>query len=105
LTRYFYFWCERCPTRVTVETEAPYEAPGGEPQYICPDDDGVGSVQTRAPTAHDDGMEAAHLCPACGGRLHDLDGLVTCGLVPMNALTSDAADREAHAKWREENGS
>ncbi len=103
MIRYFYFWCERCPTRVTVETEAPVGAPDGEPQYISPDDDGVGSVQTRAPTAHDDGMEAAHLCPACGSQLHDVDSLVAYGLVPAGTLASEAG--EAHARWREENGS
>jgi len=25
-TRYFTFWCERCPTRVTVETDVPADA-------------------------------------------------------------------------------
>jgi hypothetical protein len=102
VTRYYYFWCERCPTRVTVETEAPVGAPDGEPQYACPADDGVGAVQTRTPTAHDDGMESAQMCPACGAQLRDLDSLVTYGEVPASTLASEAS--EAHAKWREESG-
>jgi hypothetical protein len=51
--RYFYLWCHHCPTQVIVETEAPVDAPEGQPQY-CPGD---------GPTE----------CPACGCVLHDWD--------------------------------
>lgn len=48
MTRYFYFWCERCPTRITVETEAPPSALDGEPEYTFAGSEGVGLAQARA---------------------------------------------------------
>ena len=92
--RYFYFWCERCPTRITIETEVPAASPGDELEYTFADF--VGLAQVRAPTPTDDGTEGATLCPACGGVLHDMDELVARDEVPVPFSCS----AEAHATWR-----
>ena len=96
-TRYFYFWCERCPTRITIETEAPPDAPKGEPEYSAAGFNGVGLARAHEPmSANDDGLEVADLCPACGSQLHDLDDLTSRGEVPR--FESDT--RELHTNWR-----
>lgn len=85
MTRYFYFWCERCPTRITIATEVPASAPDGEPEY------NGGSYVAVASTC-----DVADLCPACAGQLHDLDTLVAHNEVKLTI--TDA--REEHAAWR-----
>jgi hypothetical protein len=90
--RYFYFWCARCPTRVTVETEVLPSSTYSDPEYAGAVD-GVASYQARQPTTNDDGMEIADLCPACGGQLWEL------GDVSPNNRTADA-----HAEWRRKVG-
>jgi hypothetical protein len=91
--RYFYFWCENCPTRITIETEVPAASADGDPEYTFASH--VGLARVREPTPHDDGTEMADLCPACGSLLHDVDELVAYGDVPPNCGTPDA-----HAIWR-----
>ena len=98
MTRYFYFWCERCPTRITVETEAPPSALDGEPEYTFAGSEGVGLAQARAVTPTDDGLEVADLCPACSSPLHDLDDLVARGDVRLDASAERVT--KAHAAWR-----
>jgi len=97
--RYFYFWCERCPTRITVETEVPSAAPEGEPEYTFAGSDGVGLAHVRAVTPTDDGLEIADLCPACGSPLHDLDDLMAREIVRLDTIIVDRI-AESHAKWR-----
>ena len=97
--RRFSFWCERCPTRITVETEVPYSAPNDEPQYIGPSFDGVSLVRVQEPIPGDDGIEIAELCPACGSRLHVLDDLVVFGHVRL--ITGDEDFSKRHAEWRD----
>ena len=92
--RYFFFWCERCPTRVRVETELPAAASGDDPEYSFATSEWVG--QAHVVVSGDDYLVPADRCPACGGQLHDLDQLVCQGDVPPNTFTP-----EAHAAWRE----
>ncbi len=94
--RYFYFWCERCPTRITVETEAPPDAPDGEPEYTFAESNGVGLAEARPSAPGDDGLEVADLCPACSSPLHDVDDLTARGVIPR--FKSDM--RELHTNWR-----
>jgi len=49
--RYFFFWCERCPTRITVETEVSALALDGEPEYAFAESEGVGLVRAAWRTA------------------------------------------------------
>ena len=72
-TRYFYFWCERCPTRITIDTDVPASSEYPDPEYTFATD-GVALFQARPAKPCDDGLEVADLCPACGGQLLDLDG-------------------------------
>ena len=96
--RYFYFWCEHCPTRITVETEVPPSAPNGEPEYSFAESEGVGLAEARPVTPTDDGLEVADLCPACGSPLHDVDDLTARGKIPR----FDSDMRAIHAHWRTE---
>ena len=101
-TRYFYFWCERCPTRITIETEVPSVAvaPEGEPAYSFAVWDGVGLARACEPRGPgDDGLVVADLCPACGSELHDLDDLMARGLVRLDDDSAEHITKE-HAAWR-----
>lgn len=98
MPRYFYFWCERCPTRITVETEVPPGQFYPLPEYNFAESEWVGLAQARPPTSGDDGLEAASLCPACGGQLHDWDDLAGRETIPY----CDEKDvSKVHADWRE----
>ena len=88
-SRYFYFWCVRCPTRITVETEVPASEFPGEFGLFAPAD--AETEETRS------GYASGDRCPACHGKLHNLDELVAQGLVSQTCTTS-----EAHAAWRKE---
>jgi len=93
ITRYFYFWCERCSTRITVETEVPADAPDGDPQYGFAMADGVGVVVSR------DHVSVALNCPACEGQLHDLDEMLARGNVPYHDSRESSM---LHTAWRKE---
>lgn len=95
--RCFWFWCERCPTRVTVETEVPTSSTYPDPEYTFAESDGVGLVRVREPVPNDDGLETADLCPACGAQLHDLDDLLARGRVPYHERLETS---KLHAAWR-----
>jgi hypothetical protein len=95
-TRYFSFWCERCPTRITVETEAPPDDPSGGPEYSFAELNWVGLVQVRSPSPGDDGLEVADLCPSCAGQLRDLDDLLGRQIVPYHELKDSP---RLHAEW------
>jgi hypothetical protein len=95
-TRFFSFWCENCPTRITVETEVQAVMPDGEPTYDFAETEWVGQVQTRMPTLADDGYEPARHCPACAHELCDLDSLLAVGSVPYHE--SEDSPR-VHAEW------
>ena len=95
-TRYFFFWCECCPTRITVETEVAAAAPAGEPEYSFAESEWVGLAVVREPKPGDDGLEVADLCPACAGNLCDLDDLFARGILPYH----DSKDAPGlHAEW------
>jgi hypothetical protein len=93
--RRFTFWCARCPTRVTVETEVPPSSSYPDPEYSFASSEGVAACRVHPAVPGDDGLVTADLCPACGSQLHDLDELVALGEVPPNTFTA-----EAHAAWR-----
>jgi hypothetical protein len=93
-TRYFYFWCCNCPTRITVETEVPATSAYPEPEYIFAESEGVGLVRVREEVPGDDGLEVADLCPTCGSQLFDVDDLAARGLIPLNSITP-----ETQAAW------
>jgi len=94
-TRYFYFWCERCPTRITVETDVPATSQYPDPEYTF-STDGVALFQAKPPTPTDDGLEVADRCPACGGQLCDLDDLILFGHVPVHDAEQHPAQ---HARF------
>jgi hypothetical protein len=97
-SRYFYFWCVRCPTRITVETEAPGIAGAdGEPEYAFAESEWVG--QAAVVVGGEEHLCPADRCPACEGQLHDLDDLLARGLVPYH---EDKDSSELHAAWRKE---
>lgn len=95
-TRYFFFWCANCPTRVTVETDVPAAADYPDPHYHFACSEGVAAFQARAPVENDDGLETADLCPACNQPLHDLDYLLATREVPYHETKNTAA---VHAAW------
>lgn len=95
-TRYFFFWCPICPTRIRVETDVDPAADFPDPHYHFAFSEGVAAVRVKPATEHDDGLETADLCPACNNPLDDLDELLARRLVPYH----DAKDTPAvHAAW------
>ena len=72
--RYFYLWCETCPTQVIVETDVPVDAPGA---YYASGD-------------------GPHQCPACHDTLHDWDDIAGHFPEAMNNNTP-----EVRRRWRE----
>jgi len=70
-TAHNFFWCDKCPTRVNVQTESSepsVDAYEGEP------------------------------CPLCdGGVLQSWDWLVMTGCIPYSKTKGDEA--EIHAQW------
>ena len=91
MIRTFWFWCPRCPTRITVETEVSYD------EYTFALADGVGLVQARQAVDGDDGLEVSTLCPACGAGLEDLDDLLARQIVPYHDAPNSS---RLHAAWR-----
>lgn len=95
-SRYFYFWCSNCPTRVTVETEVPAAADYPDPHYHFAMSEGVGSARVAPAEPGDDGLVTADLCPACDHPLHDLDDLTARQEVPYH---DDSQTPQVHAEW------
>lgn len=91
----FSFWCPKCPTRVSVQTEVDPAADYPDPHYHFALSEGV---RVRPETESDDGLETADLCPACGSPLDDLDDLTARGLVPYHG---DGDAPAVHAAWLE----
>lgn len=86
-TRYFSFWCERCPTRVVVETD--------NPTYIGAH---LGVASIRVDVGDEPIVAASTRCPACGSQLYNLEDLVSFREVPIHDKTDTAKE---HAAWRE----
>ena len=99
MSRYFYFWCVRCPTRITVETEVPASSQYPDPEYSFAAAECVAAYRARPPVPNDDGLESADLCPACGSQLWDLDELLARGIVPYH---ENHESSKLHAAWRKE---
>lgn len=70
-TRYFGFWCNKCPTRVSVETES--DKPDAQPYY------------------------GEQECPSCfDGKLVDTDILCGSSEIPYHDEKDSA---QVHAEW------
>lgn len=91
VTRYFYFWCEKCPTRIHLQTEVQQAAPDGQPTYDFAESEWVGQCEQG---------HVADRCPACGGPLRDTDDLVAREYLPLKGWDPER-EPELHAIVRE----
>jgi len=74
-TRYFEFWCMRCPTRVRVATEVPCTSPDEPPEVVA--------------------------CPSCGGAMESGDVVRESGRLAFVRPTTAFIDEELNIERRE----